>query len=296
MHDRRRKMKISKMLIQDLITMHHEKEMSIQEIAEHYCLTYQAVRQFMKKNNIEVNKAKSRKPMPREYQCNEEYFDVIDAEEKAYWLGYIVADGGLVQVKKDRPNQLRLAFNIMASDIIQLEKLCESLKCNTPIKVIMTKENSLTTYSGKEITIQPKEQAILQINSSRLCKGLMEQGVSLRKSLQEKPPTIKRELIRHFLRGYFDGDGCFSIKNPTNRNNSYIGVYIASGEELATWIVKVVYEEIGVKISIHKQGKLYKAVIQNREGTEAFMNWIYRDAIVYLNRKYEAYQKYLAKI
>lgn len=120
------------------------------------------------------------------YEKDINYFSCINTEEKAYILGFIYADG------YNRQDLLELVQNEGRIDI--LYKIRSELKSNAPIKEVLP---------GKYM---------LNICSSKICEDLSDLGAVRAKSLLLKFPTyLDKPLIRHFIRGYFDGDGCVWI-------------------------------------------------------------------------------------
>jgi len=129
----------------------------------------------------------------RTYAVNEDFFNTINTEEKAYWLGFIMADGCIAD--KERVLKLNLAIK----DKSHLEKLKASLSSQHPIY-----EFSLYNKIWK----QTSRMAKMNIGSKKLCSALIKSGCSPRKTTRLQMPTLDPKLTHHFIRGYFDGDGC----------------------------------------------------------------------------------------
>ena len=129
----------------------------------------------------------------RRYAVNEDFFNVIDTEEKAYWLGFIMADGGIA----DKCRVLKL--NLAIKDKSHLEKLKAAIDSQHPIY-----EFSLYNKKWK----QTSHMARINIGSKKLCLGLTKNGCGPQKSTRLKMPVLDTKIVHHFIRGYFDGDGC----------------------------------------------------------------------------------------
>lgn len=154
---------------------------SQREIAKLHGFTKQVVRTVLEKYNI-VPRKNSR---PRQYQIDETFFDKIDTEKKAYWLGFIAADGNV-----DKRLQ---AFSICVhkDDILHLVKFRESIQSEHPIK--LSTQNNM---------------AFIYIGSAKLAHALVSLGITPAKSYTLKPCTkIPPNLMRHYWRGVLDGDG-----------------------------------------------------------------------------------------
>ena len=180
---------------------------SISRIANDLSIDRHKVSKIMKESGIETIRYR------RTYSLNERFFETIDSEEKAYWLGFLAADG-CVHLRT-------LSINLNIRDKPHLEKLIVSLNSEAKIKEIPGVGYGIGT------TI-----AHLEINSKKITDDLSKHGVVPRKSLILKPPQIDAILERHWIRGYLDGDGCI-IPELSNGNAqlSFCGT-----EEVLRWI------------------------------------------------------------
>lgn len=139
---------------------------------------------------------------------NHHIFDSINTEEKAYWLGFIWADGCILNVKEDKPNYA-FELGLSVKDIEHLRKFCKF--ANVPEnKIKVRKNNGL----GKD-----KEFYLcrIQISSKHLWNVLNNYGCCPNKTNNENFPSIsifsEPKLISHFIRGVFDGDGWVYLDN-----------------------------------------------------------------------------------
>ena len=138
-------------------------------------------------------KMRSNKENSRKYEINHSYFETIDTEEKAYWLGFIYADG-YVYVNK---SQKGMGIAISVTDYNHLVKFNNDIKSSYPIKTYMQSDGF-----GKNT-----EYCRTLITSEKIYDNLITHGVLEHKTNILKPPNLDKNLIRHFIRGYFDGDG-----------------------------------------------------------------------------------------
>lgn len=125
------------------------------------------------------------------FKGNQTYFKVIDTHLKAYFLGFITADGCIV----DHSNTSKvdeLAINIHEKDSQVLETLSRELGRETPI-----------------YKVPSKNQVALRLTSQTMCDDLKQYGLGYRKSLTLPNifPLIPNEFHGSFTLGYFDGDG-----------------------------------------------------------------------------------------
>jgi len=118
-------------------------------------------------------------------------FKDIDTKEKAYWLGFIFADGYVSE-----RNVFEVALSI--KDISHLEKLKLFLGISNPIKITDT-------------------SCRLYVTDKTFVAHLNKHGVVPRKSLILKYPSIDRAFDKAFMMGYFDGDGCLTYNRVRKR-------------------------------------------------------------------------------
>ena len=131
------------------------------------------------------------------YPVNENYFSVIDSNEKAYWLGMMYSDGNIIKGNKGIQLQLK--------DKAHLEKFKEALGAKNH-KITESLDNR---WSKKCYYYH------FSVKSKKLANDLNNLGCTPNKSLTlEKIPDIPEEFILDFVRGYFDGDG--SIHQTTS--------------------------------------------------------------------------------
>lgn len=122
------------------------------------------------------------------YKFNDSYFNCIDSEDKAYWLGFLSADAGINIPGIGRKNSWVLCINLKKEDKNHLCKFQEILERDGPI------------YEARDCVR-------LQIGSKKLVGDLMKLGVGPQKSKTLKPWIGPCELLKHYWRGFFDGDG-----------------------------------------------------------------------------------------
>lgn len=124
------------------------------------------------------------------------------------------------------------------------------------------------------------------------CRNLIDKGVVPRKSLILKFPTeeqVPTELIRHFIRGYFDGDGC--ISNPLKRAISVS--LLGTNDFLKKCLETIGHEDR--KLIKDKRNTNVQMFILNGKNAINFLNLMYKDSNVFLQRKYYRYLIYIAR-
>ena len=145
----------------------------------------------------------------KKYNYNESFFEKIDNEEKAYWLGFLCADGNIIRKKEKLEGfELRLA----KKDEKHLIVFAKTISANLVETQIKTK--------FKKIKEEVSESKAFSVYSRKMATDLIKLGCVANKSLILEFPTkeqVPDKLINHFMRGYFDGDGCIYISTKHNK-------------------------------------------------------------------------------
>ena len=232
--------------------------------------------------------ARSNREAALKYHCNEKYFSKIDTEEKAYWLGFIYADGYV------QHNQYSKYFGIALGiqDIGHLEKLKKCIDADHPIKVYQPSESS-TNYSTNQY-------CRLHITSNLLYDDLVAYGVVEHKTNIVKAPVISTKMIPHFIRGYLDGDGCITTYTKKNHKTTTSGIHreyavkILGTKELLDFIKSYIEQNNFAKIGRYyakRKGETVKSLeLSGNSQVHAFLKSIYENSTIYLDRKYQRYR------
>ncbi|UYZ23300.1 hypothetical protein [Mesobacillus jeotgali] len=94
---------------------------------------------------------------------------------------------------------------------------------------------------------------------------------------------IDHDLIHHYVRGYFDGDGCLSTTRNTWR------IDIVGTKDICDYILSIFKNLTGSTVKVTPKGNCYYCSISGINYVKTIMDWIYADASVYLERKYGKY-------
>lgn len=130
----------------------------------------------------------------RRLTVSEDYFSKIDTEEKAYWLGFLFADGSIRQSSK---GQWTCRLELATKDADHIRKFLEAI---SGVQTIADGHHGASKYAV--------------ISSVTFCKHLETQGCIRNKTKNGiKFPDLPDDLLRHFIRGFFDGDGWLSGTN-----------------------------------------------------------------------------------
>lgn len=139
----------------------------------------------------------------RTYSADFRFFQSVQSEPQAYWLGFIAADGSI----NTRRTKYGLIINLHISDKAHLELFRDTINGNHPIK-------------------EYQRTCTIQIHSESLINDLSQYGIIPRKARRLRfPNNLPRYLIHHFIRGYFDGDGSIWIDLKGQLRFSIAGNY-----------------------------------------------------------------------
>lgn len=201
---------------------------------------------------------------------NSNIFEKIDTEEKSYWLGFLYADGS---VYKDNKGNYRFELGLAEKDLIHIEKFKKFVDSKHTIK-----------YRVKTKSFR------LVFNDHQFTKNLIDLGCVPNKSLILTFPTedqVPLELQRHFIRGYFDGDGYLS-KPPRA-----LGVNLLGTKEFLDSILEYTYTFLNITKKVLKKDKrhLNNTYYFEFSGDNAryFLKHIYENSNIFLNRKKELF-------
>lgn len=211
----------------------------------------------------------------RKFEIDKNIFENIDTEEKAYWLGFIAADGCVTNGGK-HGRQFDLRVNLGNEDYKHLIALQKFIKTNKPIQSItkLHKKNQKYYYS-----------CLLRICSKKIVTDLITHSVVPAKSKIIKFPCINESLQRHYIRGLFDGDGSWS-KSRTQLQFSIVGANF----EFLKNVSKTISTQTGLcenKITCDKKTGVFRVNWNGNNNCEKIFDWVYKDVTVFLDRKFE---------
>lgn len=218
------------------------------------------------------------------YKYNKDYFSKIDSEDKAYWLGFLYADGSINRFYKgEKLRSMTLEISLAYQDREHLEKFKQCIESNIPI---FERTNKLNGKEYKSVRIQ--------LNNTKVCYDLCDLGCTPHKTYNVRLPSydiVPKEFMRDFLRGFFDGDGC--INTSKTNGKPHIQVNITGMPEMLTDISDFLISE-GIirkvpKIYKDKRSKACSMFFYGIDSNKEFLDYLYDGATIYLNRKYQKY-------
>lgn len=223
----------------------------------------------------------------RTHNLDTDYFNNIDTQEKAYWLGFIWADGCISKTSPrcSGPNRLRIAQKW--NERQHLELFNATIKADYQIKQIRHPNNKLV--------------AQIDINCRPLCKSLQNLGYDV-KTKRTNIPIIRNDLIPHFIRGYFDGDGSLSLYTQRIKKWTVLKQeWSITGNKVLMHEIKAILTK-DADVTPTVQLKHYKrspdtASIRygKKSDIHALYKYLYTNATVYLPSKHEKFMEFFSR-
>jgi hypothetical protein len=244
---------------------------SQKELGEMFNLKQSGVFSILKRNQI--------KSLPK-YRLNTgklkldiSFFEKIDEPKKAYWLGYLMADGSI--------NKNNSKCTLISKDIDVIKKFKEDIDSEHKININVNfdKRTNKTYYSYS-----------IQITNTNFVSNLIKNSVTKDKTDFIDIPKLDDKLMSYFFAGLFDGDGSVGLRKNGLR------ISLISTKEILLFLQEHLLNNFNVN-----ETKLQK-VTKNKNNiwkmnlykdSFVFLDWIYFDNnFNYLDRKYNIYEQY----
>ena len=263
---------ITEELKQEIIKYYLSQPMTMKQVEDKYELSHPTMTKILK-DVPKYTKAKLNNPDMKEH-----FFQEIDEEAKAYFLGLLISDGNVF--KDNTGRQASISITLDLKDEYMLEKFKEVLQANTSIG-----------HDGRGC-------GQMAVRSNIMAEDLAKYGVVPRKSYNTYLPQISKEMMPHLIRGIFDGDGSIMAKpNPNNdgHNRFLHSISFCGTHQLMEDISNYILENLGIKTTVYdyKDRNLSELKIQNMYNIAKFGYWIYRNSTIFLNRKKDIFNDFL---
>lgn len=240
------------------------------EIGKEFGIPSQRVSDCFKFHNVKFDR--------RGLRINDTFFDVIDSELKAYLLGFLIADGccRLEKRSNGKKRTKRICFNNTIDDKEAIEALHDNI---CPDSSLLIKDYTHNRRKKPQYTLQWTSEHMFDVLGEKYNIRPLK---TLDKEFFIPEEAVPEELWRHFIRGFFDGDGhvgsCsveFTFTSELFMNqimnwfrNFHYRVYHIQGKTTDYW-----------KVIIPTPDKIKKCIF----------DFFYKDSTIFLTRKYEAF-------
>lgn len=270
----------------DLVVEDYKKGLSTIKLAEKYNCCSAAIRNNLIKRGIVL---RNNREYRTKWSLNHNYFKNIDTEHKAYWFGFLSADGNI----RIRGNQHIVQF--ASCDKIVIENFLKDIECGMSITMEEKGEKWKPCYK-------------IVITSEEMYKDLERHGCIPNKSLTLKFPKLEdipEHLIRHYIRGFFDGDGSVYIlnkkwiknpvSNPTTMIKQYLGVSINGTKEFLEELCKYLKFTTVKKENRRPLTNTYYCNTEKIDTILHIYNYMYDGATIFLPRKKKVFDDFYSK-
>jgi len=215
-------------------------------------------------------------PYKNIYHINDSVFK--NSELKYYFLGLVAADGNIVSSKYENAVELCLNYH----DIEILEKLRDLISPDRPIRDKPSKVKE--EYLAKRLKFNSKPMVEMIANYMTLdnkSRNLIW------------PDNIPDEYLKHFIRGYFDGDGTIDVTSNRKECKDGLRYYhiprirFLGTEDFLTGLTKAIEKLITIPaVKVHKKGNenVY-CLTYTGINAKLLHTYMYGEASIYLKRK-----------
>lgn len=258
---------------EEIISAYLNNYLSMREIGNIFGVSKNVIKRILLENSIEIRTSN------HHYKADYDKFHNINSAEKAYWLGFIAADGCVYKRKENAS----LVINLSSKDKQHLINFRTFMNSNVEIKdFVQEKRFSNNTQMSKIV-----------LNSKELVEDLITTGTIPRKSLILKKPNIEEKFFMPYIKGYFDGDGSIY---KTNQSNNF-SISLLGTKEFLLWVEKVLEWDARLEQRIKDSSKNnYYIRCGGTNKPYLIMRKFYESVNIGLERKQELYSKLKATV
>lgn len=252
---------------------------SITKLSDKYGINRKTIIKYLNERNIEITNTHGKIPF------REDAFDFIDTEEKAYWLGFMYADGYITS----KGNRIGLSLSI--KDIDHLKKFNTFLNYSKGMNITDSHQFGSKEKYNKNGELMQMVSTV--ITNQHMWESLNALGCVPNKSLiltfPEERLFKSKNLIRHFIRGYVDGDGTLGVYQHSSSNANLEASLLIVGTKP---FLEGIQNYLGIKGFLMQKpncsDNTYRLGYSTKKA-ENVADILYKDATIYLSRKYNIY-------
>lgn len=203
----------------------------------------------------------------RKYTVNDDFFNFIDSDIKAYLLGFLYADGYLAS-----DGRVGIRLNIKDSEIIEL------------IQKFICPENPIEYSNNQNIKRSP--QISIRFKSKVIYERLIELGFCVDKTHTETNifQNIPKDYKISFIRGFTDGDGCITCNLNTKTKYYKISLAYSNGTKQVLEDINNYFGSLGTLKNI---GTYWVLRFDKVKVAINIVNTLYLNSEYYLKRKFK---------
>lgn len=260
----------------EIVRLYKEERTPLYKLQKIFKSSNPVLKRVLEERGVEIRSFRDSK---RLYPLNEDYFEKIDSKDKAYWLGWMYADGFITEGANGQ-----FIFGITLAEIEPLILFKRYLETDKPI--------------GESINSGFKTGSVLYslaISSKKVYSDLISHGIVKNKTFKIKFPELEKELIPHFIRGYFDGDG--TVFTSSQKHLLYLHSGFSGTQSFLSAILK------NLNFTKNETSNLYKDkrkttdcwnIRFNIEKSILLYKYLYKDCgDLFLKRKRDVFENYI---
>ncbi len=240
----------------------------------------------------------------RVYTVDDNYFENIDSQKKAYWLGWMITDGYVVSKLNTNRGVIRsntVGLQLVKTDLDVIKEFSKDTNSTFPITI--HKKNKEILYknkiTGKEHIIKGNDQCVFSVSSAKMVEDLLKYGVVQNKTYTVGfPELLPLEYAPGFIAGAISGDGCVDVKK-NHKSGKVLRCSLAGNYELLLPIKNILVTNIGYnpnkKIIKNKSSKKLYILEMNQTETIALYYWLKDNGVSLMKRKDEIIKNYIER-
>lgn len=236
------------------------------QIGRNFNICDNSVSKILRRNNIQIRCAKRYSKVK-----NHDYFSNIDSADKAYFLGWMISDGSIVESKTRKNRQKVISIEIHNRDKYILDLFARYIDASEDIVKVFEKRN----------------HCYIRFSSNKMADTLLQYGVVPRKSFITFLPQIEKNLMPHLIRGIFDGDGTIVVNKDKQAKVGFYG-----SKQLCNEISDFLHNELGLNKNKVSKSTCYHVWYGGRGVVSTLFDYLYKDCEdLYLRRKFVKFKK-----
>jgi DNA-binding transcriptional regulator WhiA len=264
-------------LTKELLQKEYNELKSVRKLAKKHNVHHKTMSQILNKFDIYFE--------PKIIRTKNENIFSEETEKSFYLAGFIAADGNI----HHKNNNYHLHIGLYKDDLNHLIMMQKLLNSNSNIRTY--ENNSIIDGRTLHSTIKAFTVCSKQIYEDLNKNFLISPNKSLTLMFPEHLST--HPMIHHFIRGYFDGDGSWSIRNPNIKNKqSKINICfeLLGTKHFIENVNNILHNNLNLPSNkIEQKKNIYRIRYSGNKLSSTIGDWLYKDAAIYLDRKYQKY-------
>lgn len=260
-------------LKEEIIRFYKSKPMGYKDIEKKYNLSTPTVIKILK--GVE----KYNKSIIFNPELKENFFENIDDEYKAYFIGLLISDGNVfIDSNKKANRQASISITLDKNDKYILDEFKKVLKTNT------------------KVTSDGRGCSQIAVRSNKIAEDLSKYGIIPKKTFITYLPILSDNMMPHLIRGILDGDGC--INSHLIKSGRFLhSISFCGSEQLMSDLSNFLFEKVKLKtkpkVYSYKDKNLSEISVRNINDMFLLGKYLYSNATIFLKRKYNKFNNFI---